>query len=338
MLLCVYAFGFLMKNPQQIIELGLALSTFALVLSLWIAGMLLWGGRQAARSGKVRRRLGLEKSQPAGERILHLWHEGQDLTTTVPVGQRSISWPRRIEQQFQKADLPLRFGQIVVLLLGIALISIAFMLVVSGNPLLSIGVAGALLVIMRIYILARIASREALFETQLVDALELAARSLRAGHPLLGAFQLLSSEMAPPVSTVFADLCQQHGMGADLEQVLREAGEESASDDMKLFATSVAIQIRTGGNLADLMERLALVIRDRMRVHRRVRVLTAQTQMSKRVLIALPFVLFVVLNVIKPSYMDPLYVTSAGKFMLGAAVFLLLSGTWIMNRMVALKY
>src|SRR5204862_1993783 len=104
---------------------------------------------------------------------------------------------------------------------------------------------------------------------------------------------------------VLSDICQRHGMGANLEEVLRESGDESASPDMKLFSTSVAIQIRTGGNLADLMERLAYVIRDRMRLHRRVRVLTAQTQMSKRVLLALPFIMFIVLNMLNPKYMTP---------------------------------
>jgi len=192
--------------------------------------------------------------------------------------------------------------------------------------------------VFRIVMLAKIGRRESLFEEQLMDAMELASRSLRAGHPLMGAFQLLSEEMAPPVRTVFADICQQHGMGADLEGVLRDAGDDSASEDMKLFATSVAIQVRTGGNLADLMERLAAVIRDRMRLNRRVRVLTAQTQLSKRVLIALPFALFIMLNVINPKYMSQFYITVAGQVMLGVGVFLLALGAWLMNRLADLKY
>jgi len=212
------------------------------------------------------------------------------------------------------------------------------MMMLTRNPLLAVGVSIAILIVLRIVLLARVAKREALFETQLVDALELAARSLRAGHPLLGAFQLLSEEMREPISLVFSDICQRHGMGANLEEVLRESGEQSASSDMKLFATSVAIQIRTGGNLADLMERLAFVIRDRMRLHRRVRVLTAQTQMSKRVLLALPFIMFVLLNVLNPLYMSKFYTELSGKLMLAVAVFLLAFGAWVMNRMASLKY
>lgn len=324
-------------KQQQVILFVLAVSTFVLVMSLWIGGILVWSAKRSVQSRKVQRRLGLAR-QVRGERTLHLWLEGRELTTTVPMLGRSVSRLRKLEYQFHQAGWMLSLGQILVFIAGVVVITSAFMLLVTGNPLLAVGMSVALLIVMRIFLLARVARREALFENQLVDALELAARSLRAGHPLLGAFQLLSEEMREPISLVFSDICQRHGMGADLEEVLRDAGDQSASSDMKLFATSVAIQIRTGGNLADLMERLAFVIRDRMRLHRRVRVLTAQTQMSKRVLLTLPFIMFVLLNVLNPTYMSSFYTEFAGKIMLGAAVFLLALGAWVMNRMADLRY
>ncbi len=325
-------------RQQQIIMMVLAISTFVLVLSVWIGGMLLWSAKRSVHSRKVHSRLGLAR-ESRGERTLHLWLEGRELTTTVPTLGRPAGYLRKLEYQFNQAGWNLTSGQIVVFVLGIVVITSAFMtLITGGNWLLGAGMSAAILIVMRIFLLARVARREALFENQLVDALELAARSLRAGHPLLGAFQLLSEEMREPISLVFSDICQRHGMGADLEEVLRDAGDQSASSDMKLFATSVAIQIRTGGNLADLMERLAFVIRDRMRLHRRVRVLTAQTQMSKRVLLGLPFIMFVLLNVLNPTYMSKFYTEFAGKIMLGVSVFLLAFGAWVMNRMADLRY
>jgi tight adherence protein B len=326
-----------MAEFQQIIKVALAVSTFALVLSLWVGAVLMWAARRAAVTGKVKRRLGLG-AKVQGEKTLHLWHDGRDVSTTVPLRSPGRSWLLSIERQLKRADLPLTLTQAITLMIGVVLISFAFMYVLTGNLVLGAGVAIGVFVILRIYLSARVARRTSIFEEQLMDAMELAARSLRAGHPLMGAFQLLAEEMSPPVSTVFAEICQRHGMGGDLEQVLREAGDESASPDMKLFATSVAIQIRTGGNLADLMERLALVIRDRMRVHRRARVLTAQTQMSKRILIGLPFVLFVVLNVVNPAYMQPFYKETAAQIMLGVGAVLLVIGTWMMNRMAVIRY
>lgn len=321
----------------DIIRITLAASAFVLVFAIWVGVLLFMAARRSSQSEKVQKRLGLGRSQQTVERTLHLWHEGRQVSTTI-TGVGQVGLANRVESLFEEAGWDMGFGQIVVLLGGIAVFIFGFLMVLTGNWMLSAGVVVAFLIIFRIFLLAKVARREALFEVQLLDALELASRSLRAGHPLLGAFHLLSEEMQQPIANVFNDICQRHGMGANLEALLREAGERSSSADMKLFATSVAIQIRTGGNLADLMDRLAAVIRDRMRLQRRVRVLTAQTQMSKRILIALPFVLFILLNFINPKYMSPFYTTFAGKLMIGVGIVLLVVGAWIMNKMVQLKY
>lgn len=336
-----------MSDLQQIVQYVLAAAVFMLVLSLWVGAVLIWSYRRANKIGAVERRLVMgsgsnaaasdSSSRKRGTRALHLWHDGRDYTTIVPKGGR-LNWVRRQEQILRQAGYTLTAWQTVALLIGASMITIVFVMMLTANVLLAVGITVGLLVLARIYILLRVERRQAHFERQLVDALELTARSLRAGHPLLGAFQLVSEELDPPVSAVFAEICQRHGMGAELPDVLRRAGEQSANEDMKLFATSVAIQVRTGGNLADLMERLAMVIRDRIRVHRRARVLTAQTQMSKRVLIALPIALFFVLNVVNPTYMEPFYTNTAAQMMLGIGVLMLVLGTWLMNRMAVIRY
>ena len=177
-----------------------------------------------------------------------------------------------------------------------------------------------------------------MFDAQFVDALDLAARSLRAGHPLTGAFQLAGEEVAAPVGTIFKEVCQQQDLGLALDESLRRAAQVRTSPDLKLFATSVIIQLESGGNLADMMDRLAAVIRDRMRLNRHARVLTAQTQLSKRILLALPFILFLVLSLLNPGYMEPLYSTSEGRYFIAFGAVSLLLGAWVMNRMVVLKY
>jgi tight adherence protein B len=100
----------------------------------------------------------------------------------------------------------------------------------------------------------------------------------------------------------------------------------------------VVIQLNSGGNLADMMERLANVIRERQRLARRVKVLTAQTQFSKRVLLSLPFLIFVVLNLINPNYMRPLYTTFPGQMILLAAGLGLLLGWVTMNWLSKLAF
>src|SRR5262249_53253489 len=134
---------------------------------------------------------------------------------------------------------------------------LAFLL--TGRIFTVPGVAAVIALGFWIYLQARINKRAAVFEEQFVAALDLASRSLRAGHPLLGAFQLIGSELEASVSTVFADVCKQHELGLSLEESVQRTAAVSTSSELKLFATSVAVQLRSGGNLAEMMERLAEV-------------------------------------------------------------------------------
>ena len=328
----------MLRDPEQIIQLVLIVSVFGLVLAAWIFGVMLWASRRSSRTEKIEQRLGLDDHPDGAHRVLHLWRDGTEQTTSVPIAHQSRGWFGRLDDEARRAGWKMS-GITILLTLLIAMIASSSMIyVLTSNPALAVGVAVATFFVFRIYQKHRISGRDALFERQFAEALELAARSLRAGHPLMGAFHLVAEEMSAPVCHVFADICQQHALGADLEDVLQRTGERAVSTDLKLFATSVAIQMRSGGNLASLMDRLAAVIRDRIRLSRRVRVLTAQTQMSKRVLIVLPFIVFMLFSVLNPDYMSVFYQTTPGKLMLAAGAVLLASGAWVMNKMAVLRY
>src|SRR5204863_9895106 len=171
--------------------------------------------------------------------------------------------------------------------------------------------------VFRMYLLACINKRAALFEKQLCEALDLGGRSLRAGHPLSGAFKLIATEIGAPVSLMFQEIVEQEALGVSLQRALYNASQKSRSPDMKIFATSVVIQLRSGGNLAEMIDRVAWVVRERMRLNRRARVLTAEAQLSKWVLLALPLGMFVLLNLINPEYMEPFFTTFLGSVMMG---------------------
>lgn len=187
------------------------------------------------------------------------------------------------------------------------------------------------------YIQNTIVRRTALFERQLADALGISSRALRAGHPLVGTFQLIADEIGEPLGNVFSQICQEQSLGLGLKDSIRRVAETTYNSELKLFATAIAIQFQSGGNLANLMDRLASVIRARMRLNRRIRVITAQTQFSKKVLIALPIVLFFLLNVVNAEYMLPFYTTIAGKIMLVIGGASILLGSWMMNRLSVIR-
>ena len=325
-------------TPEKIVELAASGAVFTLILCLWVGAVLIWIARRRAQSRSVKSRLGLENDNPEPVRELHLWRGQQRMSTTVPESVKDDSWGRRLESMCE--NIGWNAGPASFLLLMVAILAATGALTgyVTGSLVMALAVAGALAIITHIYLGGRGARRRAIVERQLVDAMDLAARSLRAGHPLMGSFQLIADEMPPPVSHVFADLCQRQEMGASLEEALREAAARTRNADMKLLSTSLGIQMRSGGNLADLIGRLAGVIRERLRLNRRVKVLTAQTQMSKRVLLALPFVMFVLFNLLNPTYMAPLYDTSTGRLLIVIGVTGLAMGGWIMNRMAVLRY
>ena len=324
-------FGFV----YQCVLMGAA---FALVLCLWMMGVMLWRSRQGAREERLQRRLELiSEPNNAEGRILRLWADGKEATTIVP-GRANPMMMSQLERMRRIAGIRTPVATMAIYVLGAAGLTMAVAWVLTNNILVSGCGAIAVVLVAWIYVRQRISQRVTLFEGQLVDALDLASRSLRAGHPLPGAFRLISEEIPAPVGAVFSDICQQQGLGVALDEAIRRAAEISPSPDLKLFATSVIIQMRSGGNLADMMERLAAVIRDRMRLTRRVRVLNAQTQFSKRILVALPFAIFVILNLLNPAYMMPLYSDPAGQLWLTVAAGLLLLGVWIMNKMTVIKY
>jgi len=320
----------------DMIHIVAAVAVFGLVLAFWIAGIVLWRVHRSKRAKRFQERFGLSEEGPS--RVLRLWHEGKEETLAVPGLPQRLGLIRRFEALCKDAGWSVPPSVLIPALGGAAILVFMLLLVVSGHLLAGACGAVATLALFWAYLKRSIGQRIALFDVQLVEALELASRSLRAGHPLSGSFHLVSEEIEDPVGSLFGEVCQQQEMGITLEQALRDVAAKCSSEDIKLFATCVAMQMRSGGNLADVMERLSQVIRDRMRLNRRVRVLTAQTQFSKRVLVALPLVLFALLNVMNPKYVAPLYDTTTGQIMLAAAGVSILMGMWMMNRMIVLDY
>ena len=123
-----------------------------------------------------------------------------------------------------------------------------------------------------------------------------------------------------------------------VQDALKHCAAESRSPDLKIFAVSVIIQLRSGGNLADMMERVAWVVRERMRLNRRARVLTSEAQLSKWVLLGLPIVLFVILCIMNGKYMEPFFTHDWGRIMIIGAIVSMSIGGWVMSHMARLKY
>jgi tight adherence protein B len=150
------------------------------------------------------------------------------------------------------------------------------------------------------------------FASQLPDALELVARALRAGHSLAAGMHVVAEEMPSPISDEFGRVYEEQNLGIPIEDSMRNICERVPNLDLRFFVTSVAIQRQTGGDLAEILDKIGYVIRERYRILGQVKALTAEGRLSGVVLIALPFVLFLVMLHIKPDYIQLLWTEPLG--------------------------
>jgi tight adherence protein B len=312
-------------------------SVFGLVLAMWGIGLLVWEKRRAKRDAVLRERLDPRESEMGKARTLRLWHEGEEATKTVPGRFKAPPLADRLEQTRKDAGFTSPLKTLIGRALLALIVSFAAMYVLTHRLVPALVTAAAVGVALVWYTTNRIGKRDALFERQLVDGLELSARALRAGHPLLGAFHLISEEIPAPVGRIFAEICQHQTMGGSLDDALRRAAALTKNEDMRLFSASLSINLRTGGNLADVVYGLAHVIRERMRLNRRFRVLIAQTQVSKRVLLMMPIVILCVLGWLAPEYVSKLVDNPAGVVLSIIAAMCWITGWAVMNRMATLK-
>lgn len=313
-------------------------SAFLLVFCIWTMGVVGWYLWRSRRAERVQGRLGLIAAlEPggAGTRTIRLWRDGEAVTTTVPTNPGMFYHLDQVRRElgWQTPVLSLMLG-----IVGLALVSTLVTFLLARNLPMALGVGALVVIVPWVSVTRRVEKRNERFESQFADALGLATRSLRAGHPLLGAFRLVSEEMEPPVSVVFSDICQQQSLGVGMAQAIRSIAAQSSSADMKLFAAATAIQIRSGGNIADMMERLQEVVRDRIRLHRKARALTAEAQLSKRIMVAIPFALFLILSIQDPTYIAPMLGTRVGTISLIVGGCLLILGVWMINRIAKLRY
>ena len=312
-------------------------ASFGLTLSVWLAVVIVWWRRRAAGLRQYEARLGIPQVAPAG-RVLRLWHEGREVTTVVSGMTGWSFWTERLAHRFREAGWNASPAAIIGVVAVTAAVAAVLVLVFLQNIIVSLLTALAVVMLFRMYMQRRVTARSALFEAQFLDAIQIAVRSLRAGHPLVSAFRFTAKEIPAPVGPIFDEVCREQELGMKLEDALRRVAARTSSSDLRLFVTSVVVHLRSGGQLADMMDRLSSVIRDRMKLNRRARVLMAQTNMSKQILLSLPIILFVILNLLHPAYMEPLYSTSTGRMLLAIAGAQMIIGVWLMNRLAVIRY
>lgn len=175
------------------------------------------------------------------------------------------------------------------------------------------------------------------FASQMPDAMELVARALRAGHSLASGLHVVAEEMPAPISKEFARVYEEQNLGIQLEDAMTNMLRRVPNLDLKFFVTSVMIQRQTGGDLAEILDRIGYIVRERFKILGQVKALSAEGRLSGVVLIALPIGLFLMMIWLKPDYISMLWTEPAGVKMSIIALVLMIIGAFVIKKIVDIK-
>jgi len=172
------------------------------------------------------------------------------------------------------------------------------------------------------------------FEKALPHAIDMMARSLRAGHSTAAAIEIMAQGAPEPACTEFSEVFRQQNFGLPLRDALMQLLDRVPSQDLRVMVTAIVVQRETGGNLVEVLDRSVHVIRERQRIQGEIRTQTAQGRMTGWILTGLPGIVMLLINVMDPGYSKPLLHDPLGHKLLGLCAVLILMGGFVINRII----
>ena len=293
-----------------------------------------------ANPTKIRRRVrGISTGeQIAGEPIDILRKKRQ--LSTVPMFNsilQRIPGVVALDRLVEQANVRYPLSVFVLLAVVLALTGYFVPSYVTRNPALS-AVTGVVLGGAPLYyLIIKKKRRMRRFLEQLPEGLELIARGLRAGHAFTTGMRLAAENFDDPLGTEFDETLDEINFGVGVPDALKKLADRVDCPDLSFFVVSVIIQRETGGNLAEIIDSIGRIIRERFKFEDKLRVLSGEARFSAKVLVALPLFVLVVLRFINPDYGNVMYEEPLGRMMLAGAAFMMLFGSFVMMRMVKIE-
>lgn len=248
---------------------------------------------------------------------------------------KDYKFAKQIKDLIQSADVELHVDTFIFLSLASALPFLLFLF--SHFKLISLFSVPALF-IPTFYLKSLVNKRFIDFSKQFPDALNLMASSLRAGHPLIAAINMVADEMPKPISAVFQTTTRDISLGVDTKDAFYSMSKAMPkSMDLRFFITAVLIQKEVGGNLAELLDSLSETIRERFKLQGQLRVLTAQTKLSGTIIGFVPPVVLLFLFISNKEYVEPLFNTFQGQIALTTAIAMSIVGALLIRKISAIE-
>lgn len=264
----------------------------------------------------------------------------KDSLSDIPWLNDLLKQVRRLQvlkELHQQADCRMPLGVFVLVAILLALIGLSLALLMRQTFLFAVLLGALLGAIPYGYLLWKKSQRLAMFERQLPEALELVARALRAGHAFSVGLKMVGEEASDPIGKEFRRVFDEVSMGVALQQALDNMTHRVESVDLRFFTTSVLVQRETGGNLAEIIDSLAGLIRQRFELQLKVKALSAEGRISAIILLGLPFVVGALLFKTSPDYMGLLFTDPIGRNLATVGSIMMVVGAVMMKRMVNIK-
>lgn len=295
---------------------------------------LLFHNTQSYRS-RVNRRLAISSKETDREKVLVQLRRERGLSADGGFALPLAAFNRLVLQSGVKVQ-PARVGLILALS---ALFAFLGVFAWRGEVVEAAGAAVLGVTVLPLLVLMWLRRRRRnAFGAQFPEAIDVIVRSLRAGHPTPVAIAMVARELPDPVGSEFGMLSDEVTYGADLEGALRMMMARVGHEDLPLFVTSISIQASTGGNLSQILDNLAKVIRERFKMRRKIRGLAAEGKASAMILNLTPFIVFGLVNMITPSFYAETWDHPLMKLGLGGALGWMFVGNLIMRRMINFKF
>jgi tight adherence protein B len=282
----------------------------------------------------------VRKAERRGEVSMGLKLARDEMLSSVPAVHRLMlhwAWSVRLQERISQAGLTMKAGKLILisacLFLGTAVIVGLF------TPMLLVGLLIGICVGLIPYGVVMYLRQKRLraFEERFPEALDLLGRAVRAGHAFTTGLEMIAKESPEPIAGEFRTTFEEQNFGLPLRDALLNMTERIPSIDVRFFVTALLIQKETGGNLAEILDGLARVIRDRFRIYREVRVRTAQGRLTAGILIALPIFMMLVLMVMNPNYMGVLFHDPKGMLALTVAGIMQVIGSLVIWKIIHIE-
>jgi tight adherence protein B len=245
---------------------------------------------------------------------------------------------RKLDEMLDKAGHKIDVKVFILAVLFLAALGFLLGALVQRGIIFSILFAIIFVVIPFIYLHFSRINRIIKTTEQLANALDMMSRSLKAGHSLASAMQMVGNEMSEPIAGLFRSVYEEQTYGLSFKDALSHMLQRMDTPDLRFFVTAVSVYREVGGNLSEILERLANTIRERVKIKRQVRVYTAQARLSGYILAALPFAVFLLFYFwLAPDYVEELIKVKVGRYLIVGAVIMQIIGFFVIKKIINIR-